>query len=99
MHNIRIEDCTFHGDFKSLWDGAFVDMGNWGTYNREDLPRTGDISISRCKFVGVTWWKRILSRRLFAENPIVCDTAGYNLYVPRFIVSLFWLYKRLTAGG
>jgi len=98
VHNIRIEDCTFSGDFKSVWDGAFIDLGNWGTYNFKDIPKTDNIYVTRCNIVNVSWWKQILTRRLFAENPVICDTSGFNLRVPKFIVNIFWLYKRLIGS-
>ena len=94
VNGVAIINCTFVNDFNKIWDGAFVDMGNWGTYNKEDIPKTNNIKIINCSFENVSWWKRILTRRLYAENAIVKNTTGFNLKIPKIFIKLFWWYKR-----
>ena len=98
VDDIKIVNCIFRNNFRWIWDGAFIDMGNWGTYNIEDIPKTKNIQIIDCVFENVTWWKRILTRRLFAENSIVKNTKGFNLKIPNIFVKIFWHHKRYLKG-
>ena len=92
--NVQIIDCTFIEPFKCLIDGALIDMGNWSNYDVKDLPKTKGISIINCKLVDIPWWKRILTRRLYAQNAMVENTKGFNLKIPNFIVKCFWRIRR-----
>jgi len=94
VDDVKIVNCIFRNNFSKIWDGAFVDMGNWGTYNLEDIPKTKNIQIIDCIFENVSWWKRILTRRLFAENAIVKNTKGFNLKIPKIFVKIFWHHKK-----
>lgn len=94
VSDVTIINCTFVNDFNKIWDGAFVDMGNWAIYNKEDLPKTNNIKIINCLFENVSWYKKILTRRLYAENAIVKNTTGFNLKIPKIFIKLFWWYKR-----
>ena len=94
VNDVTIINSVFVNNFNKIWDGAFVDMGNWGTYNKEDIPKTNNIKIINCSFENVSWWKRILTRRLYAENSIVKNTTGFNLKIPSIFIKLFWNFKR-----
>ena len=94
--NITIKNCTFVNDFRTIIDGAFVDLGNWSDYDIDDLPKTKDIYIVDCKFENVSWYKKIISRRLYAETPIVRGN-GIILKVPRLFVWLFWKLRRFQV--
>ena len=95
--NITIKNCTFVNDFRTIIDGAFVDLGNWSDYDIDDLPKTKDIYIVDCKFENVSWYKKIISRRLYAETP-VNRGSGYILRIPRVFVWFFWKFKRLSIS-
>ena len=95
--NITIKDCVFVNDFNKLIDGAFVDLGNWSDYDVDDLPRTKDIYIVDCKFENVSWYKKIVARRLHAETP-VNRGKGYILRIPRLFVWLFWKLRRFQVS-
>ena len=97
--NIKIIDCTFMESFKWVFDGALVDMGNWSDYDVKELPKTKGVSIINCKLVDIPWWKRILTRRLYAENAIIKNTNGFNLKVPNFIVKCFWRLRRWQSNA
>lgn len=96
-YNITIKDCVFVNDFNKLIDGAFVDLGNWSDYDVDDLPKTKDIYIVDCKFENVSWYKKIISRRLYAETPVVRGT-GFILKIPRLFVWLFWKLRRFQVS-
>ena len=95
--NITIKDCVFVNDFKTLIDGAFVDLGNWSDYDVVDLPKTKDIYIVDYKFENISWYKKIISRRLYAENPVIRGD-GVILKVPRLLVWLFWKLRRFQVS-
>ena len=95
--NITIKDCVFVNEFNKLIDGAFVDLGNWSDYDVDDLPRTKDIYIIDYKFENVSWYKKIIARRLHAETP-VNRGKGYILRIPRLFVWLFWKLRRFQVS-
>lgn len=93
VDDIQIMDCTFINNFRTIIDGAFVDLGNWSDYDIDVLPKTKNILISNCKFENVSWWKRLISRRLYSETPVV-DGPGFIFKVPNFAVRIFWALRR-----
>ena len=95
--NITIKDCVFVNDFNKLIDGAFVDLGNWSDYDIDDLPRTKDIYIIDYKFENVSWYKKIIARRLHAETPVNRGN-GYILRIPRVFVWLFWKLRQFQVS-
>lgn len=95
--NITIKDCVFVNDFNKLIDGAFVDLGNWSDYDIEDLPRTKDIYIIDYDFENVSWYKKIIARRLHAETP-VNRGVGYILRIPKLFVWFFWKLRRFQVS-
>ena len=95
--NITIKDCVFVNEFNKLIDGAFVDLGNWSDYDVDDLPKTKDIYIIDCKFENVSWYKKIISRRLYAETPVVRGN-GFIFKIPRLFVWLFWKLRRFQVS-
>ena len=95
--NITIKDCVFVNDFNKLIDGAFVDLGNWSDYDVDDLSRTKDIYIIDYKFENVSWYKKIIARRLHAESPVNRGN-GYILRIPRLFVWLFWKLRRFQVS-
>jgi len=98
VDGVTITNCVFRNNFNHVWDGAMVDMGNWGDYDVEDLPKTRNLRIENCTLQNISWWKRILTRRLYAENVSSKNTAGFNLKIPSIFVKLFWRYKRWQAS-
>lgn len=92
--NIQIIDCEFDGEYKSLFDGACVDLGNWSNYDVDDRPKTRGIVIKNCKLTNFRWFKKVLTRRLYAKSPTVLNTPGFVLNVPSFFVKLFWKLRR-----
>jgi hypothetical protein len=97
VSNVIIKNCTFINNFRHIYDGAFVDMGNWGIYNKENIPKTNNIKIINCNFENVSWYKRILSRAIYAEPAIAENTKGFNLKIPTLFVNIFWAFKRCQA--
>lgn len=95
--NITIKDCVFVNDFNKLIDGAFVDLGNWSDYDVDDLPKTKEIYIVDYKLENVSWYKKIISRRIYAENPITRGD-GFVLKIPRLFVWLFWKLRRFQVS-
>nr|BAR39922.1 hypothetical protein [uncultured Mediterranean phage uvMED] len=95
--NITIKDCVFVNDFNKLIDGAFVDLGNWSDYDVIDLPKTKEIYIVDYKFENVSWYKKIISRRLYADNPVIRGD-GFVLKIPRLLVWLFWKLRRFRVA-
>lgn len=95
--NITIKNCVFVNDFNKLIDGAFVDLGNWSDYDVDDLPRTKDIYIIDYKFENVSWYKKIIARRLHAETPVNRGN-GYILRIPRLFVWFFWKLRRFQVS-
>ena len=55
-----------------------------------------DISVIDHKLKNVSWYKKIISRRLYAENPIIRGT-GFVFKVPRLFVWLFWKLRRFQV--
>ncbi len=97
VSNITIKDCVFVNDFRTLIDGAFVDLGNWSDYDVIDLPKTKDIYIVDYKFENISWYKKIISRRLYADNPVIRGD-GIVLKIPRLLVWLFWKLRRFQVS-
>lgn len=97
VNNVIIKNSTFVNDFRSIWDGAFVDLGNWGDYDIRKLPKTKNIQIINCKFENVSWWKRVTTRQIYAEKPIIKNTKGFNFKIPSLFVKIFWAFKRCQA--
>lgn len=95
--NITIKDCVFVNDFKKIIDGALVDLGNWSDYDVIDLPKTKDIYIVDYKFENISWYKKIISRRLYADNPVIRGD-GIVLKIPRLFVWLFWKLRRFQVS-
>ena len=95
--NITIKNCVFVNDFNKLIDGAFVDLVNWSDYDVDDLPRTKDIYIIDYKFENVSWYKKIIARRLHAETPVNRGN-GYILRIPRLFVWFFWKLRRFQVS-
>ncbi len=91
--NITIKDCVFVNDFKKIIDGAFVDLGNWSDYDVVDLPKTKEIYIVDYKLKNISWYKKIISRRIYADNPVIRGD-GFVLKIPKLFVWLFWKFKR-----
>ena len=94
VDGVNIIDCTFVNDFRTIIDGAFVDLGNWGDYDKEDLPKTKNILVSNCTYENVSWWKKIICRRLYAENPKINTTEGVVFKVPSIFIKIFWYIRR-----
>tara|TARA_B100002019_G_C21119205_1_gene522454 strand:+ start:180 stop:788 length:609 start_codon:yes stop_codon:yes gene_type:complete len=95
--NITIKDCVFVNDFNKLIDGAFVDLGNWSDYDIDDLPKSKEIYIIDYKFENVSWYKKIIARRLHAETP-VNRGSGHILRIPKLFVWLFWKLRRFQVS-
>jgi hypothetical protein len=91
---VQIIDCEFVNEFNNLLDGACVDLGNWADYDVEDLPKTKNIEISNCKLINFRKYKKIISRRIYAESPLVSNTHGFVLKIPQIFVKIFWSFKR-----
>lgn len=96
VNGVKIIDCEFINEFNNILDGACVDLGNWGDYNTEDLPKTRNIEIINCKLTNFRKIKKIITRRLYAETPSV-KSEGFVLNIPKIFVSLFWSYKRYES--
>jgi len=94
--NITIKDCIFENDFNKIYDGAFVDLGNWSDYDVDDLPKTKDIYVVDYTFKNVSWYKKIISRRLYAKTPTTRGK-GFVLKVPTIFVYLFWKLRRFQT--
>ena len=88
---------VFVNDFNKLIDGAFVDLGNWSDYDIDNLPKTKDVYIIDYTFENVSWYKKIIARRLHAEAP-VNRGKGYILRIPRLFVWLFWKLRRFQVS-
>jgi hypothetical protein len=97
VSNVTIKDCVFVNDFNKLIDGAFVDLGNWSDYDIDNLPKTKDVYIIDYTFENVSWYKKIIARRLHAEAP-VNRGEGYILRIPRLFVWLFWKLRRFQVS-
>jgi|TARA_Y100000289_G_scaffold19707_1_gene19039 hypothetical protein len=95
--NIIIKDCEFINNFNHVYDGACVDMGNWSLYDTEDLKKTQGVIIQNCSLKNMSWYKKILTRRIYAKSAIIKQTSGFNLKIPRLFVKIFWAFKRCQA--
>ena len=90
--NIVFTDCEFRDDFKSLFNGACIDLGNWTDYDDAVRPKTRGVKIINCKFNNIK--NKILARVLYADKPEVTNCDGFVLKIPTFIVKLFWWGQR-----
>ena len=97
VDGVRIIDCTFVNNFRTIFDGAFVDLGNWGDYDVEDLPKTKNIEIINCGFENVPMWRRLIARRIYAETPKV-DGQGWIFRIPSIFVKAFWAFRRFQSA-
>ena len=93
VDDVVISNCTFVNAFNNLFDGALVDIGNWGTYNYKNNELTKNIKIIDCKLECIPWWKQILTRTIHGESPTIINTKGFNFKIPKFLVNLFFKYK------
>ena len=93
VDDVVISNCTFVNAFNNLFDGALVDIGNWGTYNYNNNQLTKNIKIIDCKLEDIPWWKQILTRTIHGESPNIVNTKGFNFKIPKFLVNLFFKYK------
>ena len=91
------KDCVFVNDFNKFIDGAFVDLGNWSDYDIVDLSKTKEIYIVDYKLENVSWYKKIISRRIYADNPVIRGD-GFVLKIPRLLVWLFWKLRRFQVS-
>ena len=90
--NITFKKCKFKNSFKSWWNGACIDLGNWTDYDDVDRPKTRNVRIIDCQMQDVTF--PVLYRRLYADSPIVQNTQGLGLIIPSRVVSIFWFLQR-----
>lgn len=95
--NIVFKDCKFVGSFRHWWDGACIDLGNWGDYDDVSRPKVRDISIINCSMENVAC--PILYRRLYSETPTVKSSFGFGLKVPSLFVKIFWFLQRKELIG
>jgi hypothetical protein len=92
--NITIEDCEFVNDFSNWYDGAILDIGNWGDYDQYPRPRVRHVTIKDCRLTNIKF--KLLSRVLYGNIPNVQNTEGYIFKVPNFITKMFF-YLRNTG--
>ena len=97
VDNVTIKNCTFVNNFRNLYDGALVDLGNWSDYDIDDIPKTKNIYIVDYTLKNISWYKRIVARRLYANNPVIRGD-GFVLKVPRLFVWLFWKLRRFQVS-
>lgn len=97
VDEVRIIDCTFVNNFRTIFDGAFVDLGNWADYDVDDLPKTKNIAIINCGFENVPKWRRLIARRLYAETPKV-EGQGWIFRIPSIFVKAFWAFRRFQVA-
>jgi hypothetical protein len=95
--NIVFKNCNFIGSFRNWWDGACIDLGNWGDYDDVDRPKVRGVSIINCKLKNVMF--PILYRRLYSNTPRVKSSSGFGLRVPNIFVKIFWLLQRKELIG
>lgn len=97
VKNLEFNNCTFVGNYKCWWNGAFVDLGNWTDYDDINRPRVRNVKIENCKIQDAD--RKILSRVLYSEKPLVKNTEGFVFMVPRVFLAIFWLGQRLGLLG
>ena len=90
--NITFKNCKFINSFKSWWNGACIDIGNWTDYDDVDRPKTRDVRVVDCEMQNVAF--PVLCRRLYADSPIVENTRGLGIMIPSWAVSIFWFLQR-----
>ena len=93
VSNVSIFNCEFVNEFRNVFDGACVDLGNWSDYDVRDLPKTRDIHILNNRLTNMRPHKRILARTIHAEAPVTSGP-GVVLRVPNMFVRLFWCIRR-----
>ena len=94
VSQVTIKNSLFLNPFRHWWDGACIDLGNWSDYDIDDLPKTKGIRIENCRLMNMPFYKKILSRAIFAQKPLVKNTKGLNLRIPSLFVELFWKLRR-----
>ncbi len=95
--NVSFKDCKFIGSFRNWWDGACIDLGNWGDYDDVVRPKVRNISITNCSMENVSF--PILYRRLYSETPRVESSFGLGFRVPTLFVKTFWFLQRKELIG
>ena len=95
--NVTFENCNFVGSFRNWWNGACIDLGNWGDYDDVKRPKVRNVSIVNCKLKNVAF--PILYRRLYSNTPTVKNSNGFGLKVPNIFVKAFWFLQRKELVG
>lgn len=95
--NVTFKDCKFVGSFRHWWDGACIDLGNWGDYDDVVRPKVRNVSIINCSMENVSF--PILYRRLYSETPKVEFSFGLGFNVPSIFVKTFWFLQRKELIG
>lgn len=92
--NITIDDCEFVNDFNKWYDGAILDIGNYGDYDQYPRPKVRHVDVKNCRLTNIKF--KMLSRVLYGHKPNVQNTKGFIFKVPSFITSIF--FKLRNAG-
>lgn len=92
IKDLSFKDCVFENDYKNWWDGACIDLGNWGDYDDVHRPKARRISITNCKMENMN--RGLLYRTIYSDKPEVENSDGRGLCVPDAFVKLFWFLQR-----
>mgnify|MGYP001181212837 FL=1 len=92
VKNVSFKKCKFINPFRSVINGACIDLGNWADYDDVDRPKTRSISIDNCSMENIRF--KALYRRLYAESPEVNSSQGFGIKVPNLFVRIFWKMQR-----
>jgi hypothetical protein len=97
--DVCFKDCTFVGNYKSLFFGSCINLGGWSVYDSVPRPFVRQVKILGCEIREVT--KGTFCRVLYSEFPSVINSPGKISGIPRFLVNTFWFLKRrgLLGGG
>ncbi len=95
--NISFVKCKFVGSFRNFWNGACIDLGNWTDYHDIKRPKVSNIKIEDCQMKNVLY--PVLYRRLYSESPMVENSFGFKLKIPKIFVSAFWFLQRKGLIG
>lgn len=95
--NIRIINCNFIKPYKSRFNGACIDLGNWTDYDDVNRPRVRNVEIKNCRIIDSR--RSILCRVLYSDDPTLDLSFGKVFKVPRFLLAIFWLGQRLGVLG
>ena len=90
-HTIYFKNCDFIGKYKTWYDGACVDLGNWTDYDDVPRPRVRGVLFENCRILE---GRAVLARVLHANAPKVFDTKGIVLKVPRLFTAMFFFLQR-----